>query len=163
MGVWRHLGVLSLAAVAAFGQGMVEYGAAVGRAGAAGVGIGATGKSTADLLNRSVKTIDQTNARKSKTNARKSEPQTQVQAAAEPERIPIPVPVPEPAAATTAVIDPDTISVGLTREELFRRFGKPATRISRQQDAELIETCWYKAPGFATVVVTLRNGKVSSQ
>jgi hypothetical protein len=139
--------------LAALPQAVVEYGAAVGRAGVAGGSMGAAGKSTGKLLEQSVQGMQKVQSQKGKVV-------TKVAKGAEPAP-PVAVKVPRPSSNTPS-IDPAAIPVGLERDELFRQFGKPSTRITQQQGTDVVEKCWYKAAGFDAVVVTLRNGKVAS-
>ena len=142
--------------VAVLPQAIVEYGAAVGRDGVAGASMGAAGKSTGQILDKSAKRMEQAHKQKGKVVRqveRGAEPAPAVAAVA--------VKVPPPSSNIPA-IDPAAIPVGLEREELFRQFGKPSTRITQHQGGDVVEKCWYKAAGFDAVVVTLRNGKVAS-
>lgn len=149
----RGVPILVALAVAgtAFPQAMVEYGMAVGRAGVTGASIGAGGKATGQVANKAAKAME-------KVPSKKGRAPTQTQPAAE---LAPPVKVPPPS-SHTPVIDPSAIPVGLEREELFRQFGKPSTRITQQQGTDVVEKCWYKSAGYDSVVVTLRNGKVAS-
>lgn len=139
--------------LAALPQATVEYGAAVGRAGVTGASMGAAGKSTGKLLDQSVKGMQKVQSQKGKVVTKVAKG---VDSAP-----PVAVKVPRPSSNTPS-IDPAAIPVGLERDELFRQFGKPSTRITQQQGTDVVEKCWYKAAGFDPVVVTLRNGKVAS-
>jgi hypothetical protein len=147
--------VLVLAPVVAHGQAMVEYGAAVGRSGVAGAR--GTGKSVGKVFEKAAQELNRAAGQTAQAPAK-----TEAPAKAEAPAPPAATAATEKAVSTAAAIDPAAIQVGMTREELFQRFGKPATRITQQQGSEMIEKCWYKAPGFEPVVVVLKNGKVAS-
>jgi hypothetical protein len=142
---------LLLAPVVVHGQAIVEYGLGVGRAGVAGAGAGRSGKNIGKVFEKATQELNRAAGQTAQTQA-KTEAAAQRPATAAAEK----------PTSTTAAIDPATIQVGMTREELFEQFGKPSTRITQQQGSDMVEKCWYKAPGFEAVIVVIKNGKVAS-
>ncbi len=171
MKLCNRIGVVLILPLAAWGQGMVEYGVNAGRAAGAAGGLGRAGKSTSDVLNKTAKGMERatssTAAAPSKgakgttaaatAKASAAAPATAAPAASAEATAPA-----DQGAAKAPAIDPEAIPVGLDRAELFRRFGKPSTAITQQQGGETVEKCWYRSPGLGTIVVILKGGKVVS-
>jgi hypothetical protein len=124
----------------------------------AGAGIGIVGKGTSDLLEKSVQGMN-------RVQNKKGQVQTQAEEAAEPaSEVAVNVPSKQPGRrqGKNPVIDPAAIPIGLGRDELINQFGKPSAATMQQQGDDVLETCWYRSPGYDAVVVTLRNGKVTA-
>ena len=65
-------------------------------------------------------------------------------------------------AVRLAIVEPGDVKVGMSREELTQKFGKPAMQTSNAQGTEAGETWWYRAAGKGQFAVMLREGKVAS-
>jgi len=146
----RLLALAVLAPALVWGQAMIEYGLNAGRAAGMGQGTKRIGKAAGDRMGKVGKSLPTYDPKKAAAPATRATPATTA----------APVAAPEP--PRVAAIDPAAIQVGLDRDELFNQFGKPSTRITQEQGGEVVEKCWYRAPGHAPVVVILRNGKVAS-
>jgi hypothetical protein len=133
-------------------QTMVEYGAAAGRAGAAG-GAANFGKSITDAFGK---------VQQSLTGAAK------VDEVVKPRPLPpvttgsIPAVTPK-AAPPEPVLPPDLkeLVLGLERADMLKKVGKPAMSFSLVESGVLVETCSYKS-GSDSITVILHDGKVSS-
>ena len=165
--------LLSPLAVRAFPQAMVEYSLGAGRAAAAGSAAGKAGKSTGPVFDRTGKAINKAGkpataasakpaavparSRSARTAARKS--------AAAPRsfvRIPPPPPYIPPSASAGPSVDASQLHNGLERQELLSKIGKPSLKMTRMEGRDVVETFWYMGGGKETVVVTLKEGKVTS-
>jgi hypothetical protein len=151
--------------LSAWAQTAVEYGLGVGRSGVAGA---ATGKKTGDAIgsvfNKAAGAVDKAGSASTSAAAKpnmvpkdKLEGQKTAVAAAQP-----PAAAPSEAKPAAApAIDPSLITVGLTKQELLEKAGKPSMRLTNMDRGDVVEKFWYKASGQETVVVSLRNGKVA--
>lgn len=152
-------------AVSACAQTTVEYGLGVGRSGVAGA---ATSKKTGDavgsVFNKAAAAADKAGSAGTSAAAKPNmvpkdkldAPKTAVAAAQQPAAAPAEA---KPAAAPA--IDPSLITVGLTKQELLDKAGKPSMKLTNMDGGDVVEKYWYKASGHETVVVSLRNGKVA--
>ena len=139
----RVFAALLMFASAAGAQDLVEHAAGTARATSA-VGMRGAGKGAASILDKAVKALDATAAPSS----------SKVEAIV----LPASPAKPEPAVKLVAP-DPALIFLGMTQEELTRKFGQPAMKTSGTADSDAGETWWYGS-GADTVTVTLANGKV---
>jgi hypothetical protein len=143
--------MLSAAASLLHAQTMVEFGAAAGRAGAAGGGAN-VGKSITDVFGKVSQSL---------TGA------ARVDEAVKPRPLPpvatASVPVVSPKAAPEPVLAPDLkeLVVGLERADMLKKVGKPAMSFSLVESGVLVETCSYRS-GADSVTVILHDGKVAT-
>jgi len=134
--------VMALMPLSAWGQAMVEYSLGVGRAAATAPAMKKAGEATAAAFKKLGQTLE-----------KGAQVQT-VPGVAEPLR---------PYRFDRRLgpfADPATITVGLDRQELLRKYGEPRMRITGGADAA--ETCWYTSGTGDTFVVTVKDGKVSA-
>ncbi len=152
-------------AVSAWAQAAVEYGLGVGRAGVTGA---ATGKKAGDAIgsvfNKTAAAAEKAGSAGTSAAAKpnmvpkdKLDAQKTAVAAAQP---PAAAPAEAKPAAAPA-IDPSLITVGLTKQELLEKVGKPSMKLTNMDGGDVVEKYWYKASGHETVVVSVRNGKVA--
>jgi hypothetical protein len=140
----RLLLVALVAGAAASAQTMVEYsttsaGSATGAAGTSGVG-----KSVAAALDKAAKTLGGSAPAGSRSSTSVVLPGAK-SSTAKPEKFTAP--------------DPAQIHAGMDRDELVRKFGEPAMKISGSENSA--ETWWYGS-GDDEVTLKLLDGKVTS-
>ncbi len=142
---WPAAALLMLACSAG-AQDLVEYTAGTAKATAA-TGMKGVGKGAGAALEKAIKTLDKavptgssgsTSAVVLTSKAGKSEP-----------------------AVKLTSPDPALIAVGMTPDELVRKFGEPAMKASGTKESDAGETWWYGS-GTDTVTITLLDGKVRS-
>lgn len=136
--------ILALVATASFAQTMVEYSLGAAKSAAGAAAMKRTGDSTAAALDKAAKTL----GKNAPAATRSSTSVVRLAAAAEPTK-PVKFATPDPA----------QIKPGMDRDELIRKFGEPAMKISGSENA--IETWWYGS-GAEAVTLKLLDGKVTS-
>ena len=60
------------------------------------------------------------------------------------------------------MVDPAEVKQGLERQELLAKFGKPSMKITMMDGSDVVERLLYRSAGHDSVLVILRNGKVTS-
>lgn len=140
-GSWVAGALLAALPVGACGQAMVEYTLGVGRAVAGAPAAKKAGEAAAAAFEKLGKTLEKGG-----------------QAAATASQIALP-PVPK---RLGPFADPAIITAGLTRAELLNRFGDPVMKTAGGQSAEAGETYYYSTRQGDSVVVTVREGKVTA-
>jgi len=65
-------------------------------------------------------------------------------------------------AVRLAIVEPGDVKIGMSREELTRKFGKPAMQTSNARGREAGEMWWYRAASKGQLAVMLREGKVAA-
>jgi hypothetical protein len=128
-------------------QAIIEFGAAAGRAGAAGAGAN-VGKSIADVFGKVTQSLSSAG---------------KVDEAVKPGSVPAATTAPATAATPERPIPPDlsALVVGMDRGDMLKKVGKPSMSIEGVESATQVETCWYRT-GSDSVTVTLREGKVAT-
>jgi len=144
--------------LSAYGQAIVGYGLNTGRAAVAGAAsANKTGKATAAAFEKAARGLNDANA-----NASAAKPAAGQSAVAQAPAAAAPA---KPAEAEKTPSEPVEVagpSMGLERDELLKKFGKPSFKLTNQDGSDLVEKYWYKSSGREKVVVTLRNGKVAA-
>jgi len=145
---WRELPLLTCLlagmATSAFGQAIVEYSLGASRLGL--TGSKGLGKGTRQVLSSAANTLDNAG------RASAGRPATRGARAQNPGSYPAGPTAPPPA----------DVSLGLEREALIGKLGNPSMKIQRLEESQVVETFWYQAAGRDTLVVHLRDGKVTS-
>ena len=162
---WRRLLGLGFAAFGAcalvYGQAITEYAAGVARAGVAGAAGGkSTGKAAGNVLAGSASALDRAGkgaGARTVASASKARPAGKAISQASAVRSPA-----APPASPTTPIDPAQLAPGLERQELIEKHGKPSMKTTALDSGQVVEKFWYMAAGRDTVVVTIRDGKVTA-
>lgn len=136
--------LMVVAPLVAWGQAMVEYSLGVGRAAMTAPAMKKAGEASAATFKKLGETLGQG-----------GQAQAQVYAGA-PEAL-VPYHFDRPLGPFA---DPGTITVGLDRQELLRKFGEP--RMKTTGGADGAETCWYPSGTGDSFVVTVKDGKVTA-
>lgn len=131
------------------GQSMVEYGVGMGRAGAAGAGVG---KSVVKTIGRLDKTL--AGAATANSDPLPSTPGKTTAPAVAPAAA-APVIAPASAAQFAEII------AGMDKAEMVKKVGKPSMTMTGFEKSALVETCWYRS-GDDNIKIILRNGKVAT-
>jgi hypothetical protein len=141
------MSILSAGATLLHAQTMVEFGTLTGRASGAAGGAN-VGKSIVDVFGKVNQSLTGAGA---------------VDAAAKPKPLPVIAAVPVTAAKPEPILPPDlsALVIGMDRDDMLKKVGKPSMSITSVEDATQIETCWYRS-GSTSVTVTLREGKVAT-
>ena len=136
-------------------QAMIGYGAVSGQSAVAS-GAAATGKAAAGVLGKLNQTL--AGAAKSGDTAKPAPAASSVTAAVS---APAVSSGPSPSAEPLPAADFSALAIGMNREDLLKKVGKPSMTISSVESSVLVENYSYrKGPG--TVGVTLRDGKVAA-
>jgi hypothetical protein len=135
---------------------MIGYGAVSGQSAAAASGAAATSKAAAGVFGK----LNQTLAGAAKSgDAAKPAPAASLVTPAV--GTPAASSGPAPSAELLPPADFSALAIGMNREDLLKKVGKPAMSISSVESSVLVENCSYRK-GAGTVGVTLRAGKVAS-
>ena len=147
-------------AIAACGQTVVEHSAASAGATAATGSMSGAGKSMGGVFRGLSETIDKSRS----ANQGETPPATPRSAQPKPSQKPVsareskqalkPVPAATP-------IDPSQLTTGLERNELIKRFGEPAMRLSESNGSQLVERFWYNATAQDQIEIIVIDGKVA--
>ncbi len=141
--------------VSACGQAMVGYGLGVGRSGVSGAAAGKVGKSTGAVFDRTAGALQKAGKAGDSQPAGSAPASAKAPSSQDAQKDPAPQ-------AETPALDPSAIPIGLERQDLLSQVGKPSMKMTSMDGSAVVEKLWFRAAGRETVVVTLRDGKVSA-